>query len=95
MRALIDDPAAMAPAPKKGLDPRVRHGVTPMTDVVLARRAVAALSVPIMVIHTPSDALSMAEVTDVLSSCNTTCELVEASSREPEVIAPLVCVSGG
>jgi len=92
MRALIDDPAAMAPAPKKGLDPRVRHGVTPMTDVVLARRAAAALAVPCLVVHTPSAALSMTDVADVLRHCADPAQVqvVQAPSRAPDVVAPLV-----
>jgi hypothetical protein len=52
LRAIADDPAAVASAPVDGLDPRLRHGVAPHRDRRLAERAGAAVGVPVLLVET-------------------------------------------
>ena len=61
LRGIADDDAAVGPPPASGLDPRLRHGVLPMTSRSLAEQAAAALAVPVLVITTPADPLPPAD----------------------------------
>lgn len=53
MRALSDDPAALAPHTGGGLDPRLAHGPHPHGSRDLALRAARAVAVPTLVVESP------------------------------------------
>lgn len=56
-RAIADDPAALAPHERGGLDPRLAHGVDPHGSRELALEAAAATEVPTLICGTrPPDA---------------------------------------
>jgi len=65
LRAIADDPAAVAPAPANGLDPRLRHGVAPHRDRRLAERAAVALPVPALLVESPESPVTAADRNDI------------------------------
>jgi hypothetical protein len=70
LRALLDDPAAMAAPPADGgLDPRLRHGVGPIP--VGPRTALAtasAVTMPALVVESPASTTPSADRDDVLAA---------------------------
>jgi pimeloyl-ACP methyl ester carboxylesterase len=68
LRAIADDPAALAPAPAEGPDPRLRHGVPPHGSRSLAERAAGATAVPALLVETPASAVAAADVA-ALAGC--------------------------
>ena len=57
LRALVEDPAALGPAPTDGtLDPRARYGIAPHGSRRLAFRAASKLTVPVVLVETPQSA---------------------------------------
>jgi hypothetical protein len=90
LRALVDDPAALAPMPSgASLDPRLRHGLRPHGDRALAERSAAALTVPVLVIESPRSALApaeRAEITDLMRSGS----VVELAEPGPEAVVAAV-----
>ena len=85
LRALAADPDAMAPAPAgAALDPRLRHGLPGHGSRRLARRAAAALTVPLVLVETPASGLP-ADDADALGG-----ELVRLPDGSPARVAPAV-----
>lgn len=60
LRAIFDDPSAIAPAPEGVLDPRLRHGSDRQSGLGLARRAAATLAVPVLVLESPGSVVGPA-----------------------------------
>ena len=90
LRAIADDPAALAPAPAGVLDPRLRHGVGHLADLDFARRAAAATPVPVLVIETPASAATPAERRDLVARFPAGGELVEVDEANPRAVARAV-----
>jgi hypothetical protein len=65
LRAILDDPAAVAAPPPTGLDPRLVHGIGGQTSRDLAVRAAAAITVPTLVLSSPAAALPAVAQRDV------------------------------
>jgi hypothetical protein len=89
LRAIADDPTALAPPPAVGPDPRLRHGVLPHGDRLLAERTAAALTVPVVLVETPASPLTAAEVDDLVPHFGAGASVVRLDDRDPEAIARL------
>jgi hypothetical protein len=90
IRAIADDPGAVAAAPAGGLDPRLRHGVSPMGSRSVAERAAAATSVPVLVLESPASAVRPEERDAVAGLYPAGAAVVEVESADPDVVAPIV-----
>jgi hypothetical protein len=90
IRAISDDPAAVGPAPASGLDPRLRHGVSPLGNRVVAERAAAATAVPVLVLESPASPVTPEERTAVAGRYPAGGTVVEVESADPEAVASVV-----
>ena len=95
LRAISDDPAAVAPAPAGGPDPRVRHGVPPHGSRRLALKAAASMPVPAIIVETPASAMSHEDTCEIVEAFARGAALHRVSSASPDAcaraaIAPLV-----
>jgi hypothetical protein len=54
VRAIADDPAATAPPPAQGLDPRAAYGYGITVSAPFLRRFWGAVTVPVLVVETPA-----------------------------------------
>ena len=92
LRALADDPPALAPAPApgEGLDPRLRHGVSPLGSRAMAERAAAATAVPVLLVESPASPVGRDERAAVAARYPAGAVVVEVDGREPEVVARAV-----
>ncbi len=54
VRAIAEDPAATAPAPPQGLDPRATYGYGVTVSAPFLQRFWAAIGVPVLVVETPA-----------------------------------------
>ena len=88
LRAVFDDPGAVAPAPEGILDPRLRHGVNRQTGLGLARRAAAALAVPVLVLESPGSHVGP-ERADLVR-CIAVVATADVPSAEAPAVAPAV-----
>jgi pimeloyl-ACP methyl ester carboxylesterase len=86
LRAIADDPAAVALAPTDGLDPRLRHGVAPHRDRRLAERAAAALPVPVLLVETAESPVTAADRDDIAARIQTV-TVLELEARGPTAVA--------
>ena len=82
LRALGDDPQAMAAAPEAGLDPRIAGGLPPHGDEALVREAAAAVEVPTLLIGGDVEAAN--SVAPAFGGGVT----VIASAADPGAVAP-------
>ena len=65
VRETFDDPAATAPAPPSGLDPRAAHVVPTHGSRRLAIKAARVMPVPALILESPQSPLTRAEVDEV------------------------------
>ncbi len=86
LRAILDDPAAVAGPPASGLDPRLVHGIGAQTSRDLAVRAAAAITVPTLVVSSPAGALADADRSDVLCHLSDR-TAVDVADRGPAGVA--------
>jgi pimeloyl-ACP methyl ester carboxylesterase len=87
LRAIADDPAAIAPAPPSGLDPRLRHGVPLQTGRAIAHRAAVATNVPVLVIETPASGLAPDDRDGLLASYTVPVDLRALTACDPDAVA--------
>lgn len=90
LRALADDPAAVALAPSGGLDPRLRHGVLPLTGRRMAERSARALTVPVLIVQTPRAALEAVCVDDLVRQFGGSATVEQLADRGPDLVATAV-----
>ena len=90
IRAVADDPAAVAAPPATGLDPRLRHGVSPMGNRAVAARAAAATTVPVLVLESPASPVSAEDRAVAAARYPAGATVVEVPSADPEAVAPVV-----
>jgi pimeloyl-ACP methyl ester carboxylesterase len=90
IRAIADDPAAVAPPPATGLDPRLRHGVTPLGNRGVAERSAAATPVPVLLVESPASPVGREEREAVAARYPAGATLVEVPSTDPEVVSAAV-----
>ena len=65
LRAVADNPAATAPPPARGLDPRAAHRIPPLGSRSLALRAARSMPVPTLLLESPASRLAPAEVDEL------------------------------
>ncbi len=95
IRAIADDPAAVAPPPGEGLDPRLRHGVSPLGSRAVAERTAAATRVPVLVVESPSSTVDPEERDAVVRRYPAGAEVVQVvAGRDPEAVAAAVVAWG-
>jgi len=90
LRAIADDPAAVAPPPATGLDPRLRHGVTPLGHPGVAERAAAATQVPVLLVESPASAVGREERDAVARRYPAGATVAEVASADPDTVAAAV-----
>lgn len=89
LRRLADDPAALAPPPATGLDPRLRHGVSPLGSRPTAERVAAATTVPVLLVETPSSPVGAEDRAAVAARYPAGAAVVEEPA-EPDAVAAAV-----
>ncbi|MHB8466622.1 MAG: alpha/beta fold hydrolase [Acidimicrobiales bacterium] len=89
LRAVADDEAAMAGAPLGGLDPRLRHGVLPVTGRRMAEQVAEALAVPTLVLRSPHSPLDAAAVA-LLAARFADATSVVITDRTPDAVAAAI-----
>ena len=90
VRAIADDPDALEPPPPGRSDPRLRHGVPPMRSRLMAERAAAALSVPVLVVETPDSPLDSADAAELAGLFAGGATVVRLESSATAVVAQAV-----
>ena len=87
VRAIAADPAATAPPPASGLDPRARHGYGVMSGAGFARHFWAAIDQPVLAVETPRSTTPRGERQERLAWFGGTTTLVELETADP---APVI-----
>ena len=92
LRAIADDPAALAPppVPGDGLDPRLRHGVSPLGSRSMAERSAGATAVPVLLVESPASPVGAEDRAAVAARYPAGAAVVEVDGPEPELVAPAV-----
>lgn len=89
-RGLMNDPTLLEPLPAGVTDPRLDHLMPPFSNERVARQALAALRVPLLVVSSPADPLSADEVAALLSEVEGPVSTASAPSARPVDVAPAV-----
>ena len=90
-RRLLDDAASQEAVPAGMSDPRLARPMPGFSNERVARQAIAALQVPLLVVSSPADPLSSAERDDLLSSAVSPTKVVTvATARPTDLAAPIV-----
>jgi len=87
IRAIAADPAAVAPAPPVGLDPRLAHGLVPHGSRRLADRAAAAMPVPVLLVETPHSLLALDDVEELAGRYKSGAAVASVPDRAPTTVA--------
>ena len=87
LRAVADDPDAVADPPAGGPDPRALHGVVPHGDRDLAERAAAVMPVPVLLVETPASPLRREEVDDLAARYANGAAVVRPGQSDPDAVA--------
>lgn len=92
LRAIADDPDAVAPPPPpgEGLDPRLRHGVSPLGSRSMAERAAAATAVPVLLVESPGSPVDPEDRAAVAARYPAGATVAEVDGSAPELVAPAV-----
>ena len=90
LRALADDPAALAPPPGGGADPRLRHGVSPLGSRSMAERAAAATAVPVLLVESPASPVGPEGRAAVAARYPAGAAVAEVDGPDPDVVAAAV-----
>ncbi len=90
VRGIADDPLAVAPPPSSGLDPRLRHGVSPLGNRDVAERAAAATTVPVLLVESPASPVDREERDALAARYPAGAVVVEVATAEPEAVAAAV-----
>lgn len=90
LRALTDDPAALAPFDGPGLDPRLAHGPHPHGSRSLALRAAGATTVPTLLVESPRSATPPEERMLLVDAWGAPATLAEPSDDAPPRAAQAV-----
>ena len=86
IRAIASDPAATAPAPVSGLDPRATHGYGVMTSARFCRRFWAAVDQPVLAHETPASVTPRAERAERISWFGGPATMVELDASDPATV---------
>jgi hypothetical protein len=83
IRAIAADPAAIAPPPASGLDPRASYGYGVMSSASFARRFWATIDQPVLAIETPRSTTPRDERAERLAWFGGATTLVELDAADP------------
>jgi hypothetical protein len=83
LRRLLDDPAAMAPAPERGLDPRAAHGHPENASRRLWESMWRSVTVPTLVVETPRSPTPSTQRTERIACLGGVTVAVDLPSPEP------------
>jgi pimeloyl-ACP methyl ester carboxylesterase len=89
-RRLIDDPHRLGPVPAGVADPRLEQLPPPFSNESIARQAVGALRVPLLVASGPADPLTAEERTRLLAHARVPVTTVTVRSARPDDVAPAI-----
>lgn len=87
VRAIADDPAATAPPPERGIDPRATYGYGVTVSASFLQRFWGAISVPVLVVETPASPTPPAERADRSSWLGGPATMVELDDASPDAVA--------
>jgi pimeloyl-ACP methyl ester carboxylesterase len=91
LRRIADDPAATAPSPPEGLDPRAAHGYDNSTAPWFARHFWGQLDLPVLVVETPASPTPASERAERAAWFGGPATLVELDDPSPaSVVAAVV-----
>ncbi len=91
LRSIASDATAVAPMPAgAAVDPRLRHGVVPYSDLGFARRVATALPVPVLVVESPASGTSPDDVAHLVASMASGSTLVTVSGAGPTEVAAAI-----
>jgi hypothetical protein len=95
LRRLADDPAAVAPPPATGLDPRLRHRVSPLGSRPTAERAAAATTVPVLLVETPASPVDPEDRAAVAGRYPAGATVAEVPAGDHDAVAAAVVAWAG
>ena len=90
MRAVADDPRALAPHPVGGTDPRLVHGPIPHGSRRLARHAAAATPTPTFLVESDGSATTATEAAELAALFPAGAELHRVPDGSPSAVAAAV-----
>lgn len=90
LRRILDDPGAVGPAPRSGLDPRAAHGYGVHVSPDFLRRFWGAVSVPVLAVETPASATPADEREERLRWFGGPVELALIESSDPSAVVPAI-----
>jgi hypothetical protein len=90
LRAIAADPAATAPPPLSGLDPRASHGYGVMSSARFAQRFWAAVDQPVLAIETPHSTTPRDERAERLAWFGGAATLVELEASDPTAVVDAI-----
>lgn len=89
-RRLISDPHQLGPVPAGVADPRLDHLPPPFSNERVARQALVALRVPLLVVSGPADPLAAEERSRLLAHARVPVTAALAPSARPDDFAPVL-----
>lgn len=87
-RQLMEEPVLSEPVAAGVADPRLGHLLPPFSNQRVARQALAALSVPLLVVSSPDDPLAPDERADLLAGARSQVTTEITISPRPSDVAP-------
>ncbi len=90
LRAISENPGAMAPPPASGLDPRVRAARPGGGARNFAELTVAALPVPTLVLESPRSNLPLDDVKDLFAGATAETQVTAIDGPDPKEVARVV-----
>ena len=90
IRAIAADPAATAPPPASGLDPRASYGYGVMSSARFAQRFWATIDQPVLAIETPRSTTPRDERAERLAWFGGATTLVELDAADPATVVDAI-----
>jgi hypothetical protein len=90
IRAIAADPAATAPPPASGLDPRTSYGYGVMSSARFARRFWGTIDQPVLAIETPRSMTPRDERAERLAWFGGATTLVELDATDPATVVDAI-----
>lgn len=90
LRAIADDPAAVAPPPPGDSDPRLLHTIGTLRNERLATRMAAGMPVPTLVLESPGSPLPATDRERLIGQFKAPVEVATVATARPSEVAPRV-----